>query len=170
VTEPASIYFKIRTSVAGVLTPTYMTVLNFSVPGIPKGKGAARASFIGGKPRSYTPTPTRDYMATVKHFALLAGATPKDCPCEMIITAYFPIPTSYTKKIKALIEGGNFYYTKKPDTDNLSKIKDALNGIAFRDDALVWKESVTKYYANTPRLEITINYYESPPLAALPVS
>ncbi len=132
--------------------------VNFTVPGLPQGKGAARHTMLG---HTYTPTKTRNYMAMVRDFALKAGATPRDCPCTMRIIACFPIPMSYSKKLQLAIRSGEVYYDKKPDTDNLSKIKDALIGVAFADDSLVWREEVTKFYSDTPRLEIIISYHET---------
>ena len=129
------------------------------VLGIPQGKGAARHTRRGF---TYTPSKTRDYMQTVSVEARKVCSWAHGCPCRLVIEAFFPIPESYSKKKKELIKSGKVFYTKKPDTDNLSKIKDALKGIAFSDDALVWKEEVTKYYSNTPRLEITIFYEYGP--------
>jgi Holliday junction resolvase RusA-like endonuclease len=130
------------------------------VPGVPMGKGAARHTRSGF---TYTPEKTRNYMAMLTDYAVQAGARPLDCPCSIRIRAFFPIPDSHSKKLKDSIRAGQVYYTKKPDTDNLSKIKDALNGIAFRDDCLVWREEIIKYYSDNPRLEIKI-YYESEPI------
>ncbi len=129
------------------------------VPGLPQGKGAARHTRKGF---TYTPTKTRDYMDCVAEEARKVCAYAHQCACSMKIEAFFPIPESYSKKQKELIKMGMMFYTKKPDTDNLSKIKDALKGIAFSDDAVVWKEEVTKYYSATPRLEITIFYEYGP--------
>ena len=41
---------------------------------------------------------------------------------------------------------------KKPDTDNISKIKDALNGVLYKDDAQVTDDHVIKFYSDRPRL------------------
>ncbi len=136
-----------------------MQSLTFEVSGIPQGKGAARHTSRGF---TYTPAKTRDYMEEVRMAAKLAGAQSLDLPCTMIIKAHFPIPTSYPKKLQETIRNGEFYYIKKPDTDNLSKIKDALIGVAFTDDALVFQEEVIKYYSDRPRLEITIFYHPVP--------
>lgn len=134
-----------------------MKTLKFEVPGLPIGKGAARHNNRGF---TYTPTRTRQYMDYVRKRAQEAGATCHDCPCAMVIFAHFPIPTSYPKKLQERIRAKSVAYTKKPDTDNLSKIKDALIGVAFKDDALVFRETVSKFYTDRPRLEVIIFYYE----------
>lgn len=43
--------------------------IEFTVPGIPVGKGRARASTRGGKVRMFTPAKTVNYEAQLKHFA-----------------------------------------------------------------------------------------------------
>ena len=133
--------------------------LHFVVPGIPRGKGRPRFSMRGGFGRAYTDSKTRSYEAEVKEFALKAGAKIRTEPCRMVITAVFPIPKSYSKKKKAAALSNSLRYTKKPDTDNLSKIKDALNQIAFEDDSQVYREEVTKQYGEKPELIVEI-YYE----------
>ena len=138
--------------------------LKFEVYGLPQGKGAARHSQKGF---TYTPTKTRHYMSEVKNAALQAGATPLTCPCSIFIRAFFPIPQSYNKKLQASIREGKVYYSKKPDTDNIGKIKDALNLIAFADDSQVWNEHIIKLYSDRPRLEITIFYFETSLAGAL---
>jgi Holliday junction resolvase RusA-like endonuclease len=51
--------------------------------------------------------------------------------------------------------------TKKPDADNIAKIVcDALNGIAFLDDKQIVDARITKWYSDTPRIEIIIQEIE----------
>lgn len=112
----------------------------------------------GGFARAYTDSQTVSYEAEVKSFAIKAGARVREEPCKMYIAAYFPVPESYSKKKKALALTGELRYTKKPDTDNLSKIKDALNSVAFKDDSQVYFEEVYKGFDANPRLEVRIVY------------
>ena len=47
--------------------------------------------------------------------------------------------------------------TRKPDFDNIGKvICDALNGIAYRDDAQIVDALVRKFYSDTPRVIVEI--------------
>lgn len=131
--------------------------LHIIVPGLPQGKGAARHTVRGF---TYTPTKTRQYMNFVKECAIKAGAQPLEDPCSMTIYAFFPIPDSYTKSKTLACLDKLYFYTKKPDTDNISKIKDALKDVAFKDDAQVFAETVMKEYDPNPRLEIVITYHE----------
>ena len=53
---------------------------------------------------------------------------------------------------------------KKPDFDNLGKVVcDALNGLAYKDDAQVFEAKVRKFpftpYGTKPRLLVRIDYY-----------
>lgn len=107
-------------------------------------------------------------MSDIKAFAAQAikelepneqSLFPFEGGCYMTIDAYFPIPPSYTKKKKEAALNGELMYIKKPDTDNLSKMKDALTGVVFADDRQVVQEVISKMYSDRPRLEINI-YYE----------
>lgn len=137
--------------------PPTMKKLSFTIHGTPRGKGAPRHSRNGFV---YTDRDTRSYMNRIKEHALKAGATPLDLPCSILIEAHFPIPPSYSKTKQRMAQEGKLLYTKKPDTDNISKIKDALNGVAFLDDAQVFMETVWKTFSLLPRLEIIILYSE----------
>ena len=112
----------------------------------------------GGFARAYTDGQTRSYEGEVKMFAQQAGAKVQDCPVRMEVRAYFPIPKSYPKWCIQACIMEVFRYVKKPDTDNLSKIKDALNNVAWKDDSQVYDERIIKHYSRTPRMEVTIWY------------
>ncbi len=54
--------------------------------------------------------------------------------------------------------------TKKPDYDNIGKIiSDALNGLAYRDDALIDDGRVRKRYGPVEQTLITLRFYEHEP-------
>ena len=132
-------------------------VLDITVPGIPVPKGRPRLSTRGGFARAYTPEKTRRYEDLIRLEGgramegreLLAG------PLAVEVRAYVPIPRNLSKaKRIAAIEGGLRPVTK-PDCDNYAKTIDALNGIAWRDDAQVVTLRVTKWYSERPRLELS---------------
>lgn len=53
--------------------------------------------------------------------------------------------------------------TKKPDIDNITKaVLDALNKVAYKDDAAIVQFSVEKFYSDNPRVEVTIGEWEAP--------
>ena len=48
--------------------------------------------------------------------------------------------------------------TKKPDIDNVIKIiTDALNGIAYDDDAQIVSLSATKFYDENPHVDVRLD-------------
>lgn len=130
--------------------------LEFKVPGEPVGKGRPR--FVRATGRTYTPEKTERYenlvkLAFIKEYP---DAVPLEGPLAVTMIANFSIPKSWSKKKQALAIAGVLRPTKKPDTDNIAKIKDALNGIAWVDDAQVVEESISKNYTEVPNLTIII--------------
>ena len=76
---------------------------------------------------------------------------------DMRILAYYGIPKSKPKKVKALMATNAIRPTKKPDMDNVVKlVADALNQVAYRDDTQIVDCQVRKFYSDTPRLEVLI--------------
>ncbi|NRG47334.1 RusA family crossover junction endodeoxyribonuclease [Bacillus sp. CRN 9] len=60
------------------------------------------------------------------------------------------------KKVAAA-ESGELRPVTKPDVDNYVKgIKDALKSVIWQDDSQVVDLLVSRYYSQTPRVEITI--------------
>ena len=43
----------------------------------------------------------------------------------------------------------------------IAKVKDALNGIAWKDDSQVVTEHIYKFYSDRPRLEVEIYKWEA---------
>lgn len=65
-------------------------------------------------------------------------------PLHLYVAFFFEVPKSWTKAKKA----SNPFHVSKPDVDNLIKgIKDALNGIAYKDDSQVVSVFALKQYA-----------------------
>ena len=72
------------------------------------------------------------------------------------VTAYFPIPKSFTRAKTEQAISGSLLHTKKPDWDNIGKIvSDALNGVVYPDDAVVSDATVAKRYSSNPRVVVT---------------
>jgi Holliday junction resolvase RusA-like endonuclease len=120
--------------------------VTFEIPGEPCGKGRPRFT-AGG--RAYTPAKTAHYENLVKlEYERQCGHRFEDVPLRMEIVAYFTIPASASKAKKTLMREGMRRPTKKPDADNILKIiADALNQLAYPDDAQIVSASVTKVYA-----------------------
>ena len=131
--------------------------VRFTVPGEPRGKGRPRFTRAG---HPYTDDKTRDYeYQIVICYRAAHGAFrfPETAFLEITITAYLPIPKGASKAKREAMELGLILPSRKPDVDNIEKaVLDALNGIAYKDDARVHKTSCAKYYGAEPRLEIEI--------------
>lgn len=140
-----------------------MNTLHIEIPGEPIGQGRPRFSTVCGHAVAYDAPKSRNYKAYVK---LIAQQETKrqewkilELPVSLRIKAFFSVPKSKSKKFKAEAMEGRELPTKKPDTDNIVKaIQDALNGIAYKDDAYVCYLRVLKRYSDNPRVEIDVDY------------
>lgn len=135
-------------------------VARFTIDGEPMGKERPKFSNRGGIKRAYTPTKTAEYEEYTKWCYIQQCNDiffEQGMPITIIVEAYFGIPKSITKKRRKEILETEEIPTKKPDTDNILKIiKDALNGVAYYDDAQVGMAVVAKHYSENPRVEVTI--------------
>lgn len=132
------------------------------VPGKPQGKGRPVFSKRGNFVNVRTPDKTVLYENWIKICFDKANVSPERKPIEgavyLGIVAYFPIPTSWSKKKQAQARSGKLHPTVKPDFDNIAKVVgDALNGSAWLDDKQIVEAEVTKVYDDDPRLVIEID-------------
>lgn len=136
--------------------------ITFTIIGDPMGKQRPKFTSIGKWSKAYTPEATANYEQWVKlSFMQQCGNTafPEETALAVTIKAYFKIPKNESKKRAALMRSGIIRPTKKPDFDNIAKIIcDALNGIAYKDDASIVSAIVEKYYADddNPKVVATI--------------
>jgi Holliday junction resolvase RusA-like endonuclease len=78
-------------------------------------------------------------------------------PILVTVKVYKKIPKNFSKKKKAAAEAGQLRPTTKPDVDNYAKsIKDALKNVIWKDDSQVVDLHISKWYSETPRVEVTI--------------
>lgn len=136
-----------------------MNEVTFVINGQAVGKQRARTFTTSrGKVRTITPTKTRDYEK------LVAFEFKRQCPhicfigeLEVIISAYYEIPKSWTKKKKEQARNGEIRPQTKPDCDNIAKaILDSLNQVAYEDDKSVVDLHLHKYYSEEPRVVVKI--------------
>ena len=137
--------------------------LTIVVPGPPVGQGRPRFTRRGF---AYTPPKTRTHAAYIK--AMFAqkypGHMPLEGPVEMEVIVVFPVPKSASKKRRQAMLWGHEMPTKKPDSSNAMKLcEDALNGIAYRDDAQIVLSSVAKQYGTAAHTEIKIRPFGEEP-------
>lgn len=142
-------------------------MFTLEIPGPPQGKARLRhrVNFRKGSDgkvpfaQGYTPAKTVAYQAAIAADARaqwgarapLAGAV------FLHVTAYKPIPVSWSRAKQDAARCGDLRPTSKPDWDNFGKVaSDALNTIVFQDDAQVADAFVQKYYSDNPRLRIVV--------------
>ena len=133
-------------------------MITFVVPGAARGKQRARTVRNGS--HTYTPKETllaENQIAWYCREAMKAhGATKLEGPVMLEFRALYNCPSSWSKKKKAEA----YWKTTKPDLDNIEKLlKDALNGVAWVDDAQIAKVAKLKRYiedGEEARIVVTI--------------
>ncbi len=145
----------------------------FEVPGVPRGQERNRHRIATGKGgrqfvANYLPKQTRAEQAAVRLFAQQAmeGRPPLEGPIELRMTAYMPIPASWSQKKQAMALAGIILPTGRPDFDNLAKsIADGIRQIAIKDDAQVVSAHLWKRYSDRPRAVVELRCMGQQPLA-----
>ena len=136
------------------------------------GKGRPRFSTQGGFVRAFTPKKTRDYENQIKAAAIAAMGhvlEPLNEALGISVTAYMPIPESWSDKKRAAALAGDIAPTTKPDWENIAKLTDGMNHhpprwkgdrekrpIVWGDDAHIVSAQVIKIYSDQPRLSIAV--------------
>ena len=143
-----------------LIDPPRKGIVRFTIPGEPCGKGRPKFTTRGGYARAVTPAKTANYETLVKmeYQQQCPGIVfDRDKALGMRITAYKAPPSSASKRKAMQMLDGAIFPGKKPDWDNLGKIIcDALNGIAYIDDAQIVDAHVIKRYARVPFVEVEI--------------
>lgn len=135
--------------------------IDFFVPGNPKTLKRHRMTKKGVV---YDPSAgdKKDFLAKAMAHR---PKNPISSAVALDIRAFFPRPKSHYGR-----RGGQPYlkdtaphvYTSAPDGDNILKfVADALNGIFWEDDRLIYKAQVSKYYngnSEGPCIYIAIEY------------
>ncbi|MDO6747182.1 RusA family crossover junction endodeoxyribonuclease [Gilvimarinus sp. 1_MG-2023] len=135
-------------------------MIEFHIPGKPQGKGRARSFLMrNGKIGHHTPEKTRSYEGMIRTLGMQAvGDTqPTEQPIALTLTIVMPIPASWPAWKRELAESGRLLPTTKPDSDNVEKaVKDALNGVCWRDDAQVVSADKNKFF-ESPDLPVGVH-------------
>ena len=136
-----------------MITEKPRTFVDLVVPGVPTPKGRPRL----GNGHTFTPARTRtaeELMGWAMKQACPEG--PLQGPLVLYVKFLFAMPESWTEKRK-----GAAYKTchvGRPDRDNLVKlVKDAGNGILWRDDSLIWQLCANKLWADVSETWITVS-------------
>lgn len=105
---------------------------------------------VKGKPIIYdSPAVNKAKAKLLGHLAKHIPTSPYAEPVELITTWCFPVTGKHSN--------GEYKYTR-PDTDNLQKLlKDCMTKCGYwKDDALVCREIVEKFWADIPGVYIKI--------------
>lgn len=134
-------------------------VIRVVVPGTPRGKARPRATIIRGHARVYTPKVTASEEGAIRLFAnqAMQGRPPLEGPIDLRISAFMPVPPSWSKRKQASALTGEIMPTGRPDVDNIGKlVADGLNAVVMRDDSQVVSFWVCKRYSDQPRIVIEV--------------
>lgn len=124
--------------------------MDFIVDGKPQGKQRPRFSRISKT--VYTPTKTAKYEKQIAKAYTESGGKciPAECYVSVSVSAFFPVPKSYSKKKREDCLERRLRPDKKPDMDNILKVVlDALNEVAYEDDKQVVELIGRKYYTES---------------------
>ena len=136
-----------------------MPRVTFSIPTV-AGKQRPRVLRSG---HSYTPANTREAermiaeayrAASVAAYGEVVMAAAHD-PVALEVTTERPLPESRPRRVESEPD------TYKPDWDNIGKLTDALNGVAWADDAQVTAARVEKRPRRRgirPKTTITVSW------------
>lgn len=139
--------------------------IHFVIPGPPTAKGRPRFAHMKTKrgkhfTRTYSDKETASFENLVKiaYWQQRTGK-PSESAIFVVVTYYLPIPKSWPKYRREWAQHHPYPVTKRPDLDNLTKsVLDGLNGVAFQDDAQVYRIITTKLYSDNPRTEVTVRF------------
>ena len=134
-------------------------MISFTVDGTAVPKQRPR---ISGR-RAYTPKRTKDYEERVLNefrssYSGFYPAFGKDVPVRICISVIQEIPKSWSKKKRSQAESGEIVpLSRNGDVDNIAKsILDALNTLAYEDDAQVTTLIISKRYGADPYVAVRI--------------
>lgn len=144
--------------------------ITFTIPGlpVPQARSRHRVAKLGdGRAlvTQYDPKESREWKAVVRQWAALAraeyglGQTLLEDPLELEAVFIFPPPKSTRKRIlDDIAHGALIPKVTKPDLKNLlAGVEDAMTGILYRDDSLIFSYGVCcKVYGSVAETRITL--------------
>lgn len=134
-------------------------MIRIVIPGVPRGKARARATVIAGRARMFTPKVTASEEGAVRLFASQAmrGQEPIRCAVDFRMTAFMPVPASWSTRKRQLALDGEIVPTGRPDLDNIVKLAtDGCNAIVWADDAQIVSVAAWKRYSAEPRVVLEV--------------
>lgn len=128
-------------------------MISFTVPGKPQPWRRARTN---GK-RHFKDAKTKANQTAWAWACRTAmgSSAPMDGPVCATVVARFAMPRA-NKATRSAMLAGEIMPTCTPDSDNVAKNLDSLNGVAFVDDAQIVSLHVTKLYAAEAGVDVCI--------------
>lgn len=113
---------------------------------------------------NYPDPETEKYEQTLREAGALfmRGRVPTLRPCALLVHAFLPIPKSWTRSERRAALSGAILPTSRPDDDNYLKIRDALDGVVWKEDSQVCDSRVLKRYSDQPALRIEVREFVPP--------
>ena len=132
------------------------SIVFVTIPGRPVPKGRPRL----GKHGVYTPETTAEAEKVLQVCFKQACPVPLEGSLELGVSFYFRRPDSWRKEQRTATDedGAEPWRLGRPDLDNLLKLlKDAGNGILWKDDAQVVKIDAVKVYGAENETVVNLN-------------
>lgn len=133
--------------------------IEFTIDGEAQAQGRPRAGKTRyGKTIVYDPDNSRNYKEYVRMVASQHKPTKPLTGClDVEIVVYKTIPKSMAQYKAQEARDGTRRPTTKPDIDNVVKgITDAMNSIIYKDDSQIVSLRASKFYSDSPRVEVTV--------------
>lgn len=125
----------------------------------PQQQERPRATGRGRFIRVYDPPKTAKFKRELKRLASLEmqGKDKFDSAISVTISFFRKVQKSISKKEHVRRTQGHVRPIVKADLSNyLKSFEDALNGVLWKDDAMIVHEEIDKYYSDNPRIEVEI--------------
>lgn len=116
------------------------------IPGVPQPKGRPRFTRTG---RAFTDAKTlaAEQSVLAVWLTTVGQRPPHEGPVAIQAEFHYVPPASWPKWRRAMALEGLWPHTGRPDLDNLVKILDGLNGVAWHDDSQIHHFAARKAYA-----------------------
>lgn len=114
--------------------------------------------------QNYPDEQTEAYERVLREAAglFMRRKLPTERPVAFLMHVFREVPISWSKKDRRAALAGAILPTSKPDDDNHLKLRDALNGIVWKDDSQCCDSRVIKRYSDRPGLRVEVREFLEP--------
>lgn len=139
---------------------TMTNSVTFTLPGVPVAKGRPR--FFNGRAVTDAKTRMAEQSILAAWLVTAGDRIPHDGEVHVDLVATFLPAESWPKWRKQLAAVGTWPHMHKPDLDNLIKVLDGLNGVAWLDDSQITNVRASKQYGSVAGTTVTITFHPAP--------